>query len=156
MTETVPAVEEGAQAPSNIQERKAWLTPIKSLEEVVASDVRWLIEGLKSYHTGMEPKHVFFDAAMGNVQLWRIEGNAEGLGITKLLKHPGGVELYVNLVVGKKVLPHLSELYVDLEAFANSQGCRWIGAKALGRRLASAYRRSAGFEERGIFLLKEL
>lgn len=154
--ETALPVEEGAQVAPPSEERKTWLTAIVSLEELTDPDVKGILELCDLTYTGEEAKDIFKKAALGEVQLWRVEGEASGIAITRLIRHRSGLELYVEGIAGKKLLPNMKELFKDLHAFGASQGVKWVGAKAENKRLASAYKRACGFKSKGEFLLLEV
>lgn len=156
MNEAVTPVEEGVQVAPPTEERTSWLVAVDSLEKLTDLDVKYILDLCDRAYTGEEAKDIFKKAALGELQLWRIDGAVEGIVITRLLRHLSGLELYVEGMAGKRVVPNMKELFQDLLDFGKAQGVKWVGARAETKRLANVYKRQCGFGPKGEFLLLEV
>ena len=108
-------------------------------EAVQESDLRYLQKAVNLEYNGMTLEDLFEQLAGGWLGIWRLEGEAQGIIAWKLLKHPGGLELFIWAVVGKGYIKAFPEIFEQVKAEANRMGCRWIAGDTRSRALDKVY-----------------
>lgn len=104
-------------------------------------DWAWLEVGLKSMPYGYDLKSTMEDLMAGMLQFWRLEGEAEGILLTRIMEHPWIRELEVVTMAGKGVVKNLHLIYQALKSEGRNLGCKVIGGDVSDRRLLRKYTR---------------
>lgn len=96
---------------------------------LTAEDVRWIRKAIqKDKFVGVS--EIVELLLNGNVGVLRVTGKAKGVLIYQQTKHANGSEIFVWKVAGKRILSSLPAIVKQLEMFAKTKGCDWIGCSA--------------------------
>jgi len=115
------------------------------LEDLTETDMRYLIRGTDVLQDGTKPKHLMEDTANGLMQLWRVEGAAEGILATQLVRKPKFKVLELFMVAGKGIFPqHGQKLLDEAKAIARHMGAEQIYCGAEDPRLQRFYKEKLG------------
>lgn len=92
----------------------------------------------------------------GMVTCWRFQGpESHGVFGTQICLYPKGSELYVWLIAGKGMIPHMPYIWDCIETIGKTNGCNRI--RGLARKgMARILTRGCGMTQHSICLIKEI
>lgn len=116
--------------------------PPQNLQE---ADLVWLIKIAETSHLGHTTRNILELALSRKVQLWRIEGKAQGMLVTSREEWPKGRELRVWGMAGKGVFPtQAKHLIDDLLKVCVKYNCRWLAFTNIHPAMDKFYARWMG------------
>lgn len=125
-------------------------------EDMSDGDLAWLAKVCGVSYTGVTPEGLLPELVAGTLAMWRVNGGAAGVVLTQILQHPGGRELYMWGMAGKGIIENIETIYDGLKAYGASQGCRWVGGRALRPGLTRVYEKLLGVRPFAAHFVKEI
>jgi hypothetical protein len=117
---------------------------LKDLDE---RDMKWLLKGVESFQDGTKPRHVMEDVSEGYMQLWRVEGAAEGIMVTQLIRKPAFRVLEIWTLAGKGLFPQYgNKILEECRDVARKMGADRIYCGAESPALEKLYERRLGMQ----------
>lgn len=134
------------------------LVELRSLDDITLQDHHYIKRACEVNYIGAEPRHVVFDAAQGTAQIFRLEGKAEGIVITRIVQHPSGRELSIWGIAGKGIFPRQVRFVAEeLSRYGADNNCKWLTFVNLHKSFDPIYSRVFGDESvEGTFFRKEI
>ena len=130
---------------------------VVSVDELDLKDLEWLQTAREDQLGGISPGSLAERVAEGRAQLWKYTGDEgqSGIIITTVLDHEKGKELFVWLMAGRGLRPHMNEIMERLSEFAKATGCKWLTGRSKPA-IARVLQRQAGFDVRRHEVVKEV
>lgn len=105
--------------------------------ELTETDIKWLVAAARVMYDPMEAWEFVDQQLEGIVQIWRVEGRAEGVVVTAL--HNDGQVLFISSMAGKGFLTYHKEFFAEVERIAKRARVSFIRAQTVRPGLAKFY-----------------
>lgn len=132
---------------------KAWLT---KPDAWMAEDLDWLARACDGNYGGIGPDFVLGRVSAGTLEMFRIEGAADGILISEISCYPAGKEAVIWALAGKNLVYSFPDILAQYTRLAQKAGCRWIGARSENPRIVHYLMQRCGLEPRAHWVQAEI
>ena len=125
--------------------------------ELTEEDLRWLLKAVDGEDEfGWTAPTVLEEILASRAQLWRMEGEAEGVVVTTVQFCPRGKYLMVWFLAGKGLIKGAKEIFDSLKEGAKNAGCFAVYGQAKTKAQVEMYVRFFGLKKAGTNMILEI